>query len=241
MSSPLLTIITPSYNLGKYLNRAVSSVLTQSYSNFEYWVIDGGSTDNSIDIIKSYANNPKYNGKLHWISEKDGGQTNAINKGLSRAKGMWFAWLNADDYYEKDAFLNVAYEINKYPNHGLIYGNCVTHGRKITQNIPPSKLSISDFYKGNPIFGPSAFFNTKVFSKVGYFDEELDLWMDFDMFMRVSRHYSMKYVNKLLAHFTERPGQKSHQNEQKLINESKYVIGKNRYPLFKYYYKWRYL
>lgn len=241
MPSPLLTIITPSYNLGRYLDRAIKSVLTQNYTNFEYWVIDGGSTDNSVDILKKYSRISKYKNKFHWISEKDAGQTNAINKGLSLAKGQWFAWLNADDYYEKGAFAHIASEVKLNPSPGLIYGNCLTHGPLTTRNIPPSTLTTVDFYRGNLIFGPSAFFNVRALSTVGYFDEDLDLWMDFDMFMRISKHFPMKYINKLLAHFVERAGQKSQRDEVKLINESKYVIGKNRYPILKYYYKWRYL
>jgi glycosyltransferase involved in cell wall biosynthesis len=240
MKSPFFTIITPSYNLGKYLDHAIKSVLSQSYDNYEFWVIDGASTDDTIKILKKYSSIDQYQDKFHWISEADQGQTNAINKGLRMAKGEWFAWLNADDYYEPGAFQHLTKIAWDNPSAGVIYGNCRTHGKVITNNIPPSKIDFKSLLSGNTIYGPAAFFRRAAIEAVGEFDEDLDLWMDFDMFMRIAKKYPLVYTNKLLAHFTERNQQKSKKDIFKLKEESEYVIQKGKYPLLKYYYKWRY-
>lgn len=96
-----ISIVTPSYNQGQFIEQTIKSVLNQDYKNYEHIIIDGGSTDNTIDILKKYKH-------LIWISEKDAGQSNAINKGFSMAKGEIFAWLNSDDYYEENIFKSIA-------------------------------------------------------------------------------------------------------------------------------------
>jgi glycosyltransferase involved in cell wall biosynthesis len=236
---PLLSIVTPSYNLGAYLERAISSVLSQNYDNFEYWVIDGGSTDNTIEILKKYSKIPRFKHKFHWISEPDSGQTNALNKGLKRAKGEWFAWLNADDYYEGGAFSIVA-KTARTTKAALLYGNCLTHGKKNELNVPPQKIPYETFLIGNPIYGPSAFFRKSVVDSLGGFDEDLFLWMDYDMFMRIAKAHEMQYINDLLAHFVQRDGQKSRSNEERLYLEAEYVKHKNKHPLLRYWYKYKY-
>lgn len=240
MTNPLITIITPSYNLGKYIDKAVESVLDQDYKNFEYLVIDGGSTDNTLEILKKYSNIPEYKNKFSWISENDKGQTNAINKGLKMARGQWFAWLNADDYYEKNALTTVAETIKSNPEAAVIYGNCKTHGKKVMDNIPPATISFRTLINGNVIFGPSSFFNKKFLLEEGGFDEELDLWMDYDMYMRLSKKHKFVYINELLAHFVERDNQKSHSDDKKLEEEARYVNMKNQFPLLTPFFKLKY-
>ena len=108
MKNPKLSIVTPSYNTGEYIEQTIRSVLNQDYNNFEYFVIDGGSTDNTIEILKKYSKDHKYRDKFNFISEPDSGQTNAINKGLKLSTCDWFAWINADDYYEPEVFSKLA-------------------------------------------------------------------------------------------------------------------------------------
>ena len=109
---PKISIITPSYNQGQYIEETILSVLNQNYPNLEYIIIDGGSTDNSIEIIKKYESRLSY-----WISEPDNGQTDAILKGIKICTGEWINWLNSDDLYKENALFKVGAEISKASNH----------------------------------------------------------------------------------------------------------------------------
>src|ERR1035437_4288596 len=115
---PKISVITPSFNQGKYLESTIKSVLEQDYPNLEYIVIDGGSEDNSVEIIKKYEKHLAY-----WESVKDKGQSHAINKGFAIATGEILAWLNSDDTYEQNAIYNIAEWFRKYPELDFIYGD----------------------------------------------------------------------------------------------------------------------
>ncbi|HRY21099.1 MAG TPA: glycosyltransferase family 2 protein, partial [Flexilinea sp.] len=116
---PFVSIVTPSFNQAEFLERTIQSVLSQDYPNLEYIIIDGGSTDGSVEIIRKYENRLAY-----WVSEKDKGQTNAINKGFNRAKGEIFAWLNSDDIYEPGAIQAAVEALMSDPSLGFVYGDC---------------------------------------------------------------------------------------------------------------------
>src|SRR5260221_9891758 len=119
--SPLVSIVTPSYNQGKFIRETIESVLTQDYANIEYWVIDGGSTDETLGILQQYENDPRF----HWISEPDKGQSDAINKGWSRCRGEIVAWLCSDDVYVEHAIkLQVSYLVD-HPEIGAVYGDVI--------------------------------------------------------------------------------------------------------------------
>ncbi|NVO00781.1 MAG: glycosyltransferase, partial [Geobacteraceae bacterium] len=114
---PKITIVTPSYNQGRFLEKTILSVLDQGYPNLEYIVIDGGSTDESVEIIKKYADRLTY-----WVSEPDRGQSHAINKGFERATGEIFGWLNSDDWYHPGALQAVAEAFAANPDVGAVVG-----------------------------------------------------------------------------------------------------------------------
>src|SRR6266536_3219826 len=115
----LISIVTPSYNQARYIENTIQSVLSQDYPQIEYLIMDGGSTDETPGIIK------KYDGQLAWwTSEKDEGQTDAINKGFARAKGDILAWINSDDTYEPGAVMAAAQYLQEHPNFGMVYGDC---------------------------------------------------------------------------------------------------------------------
>src|SRR5690348_14672359 len=116
---PLVSIITPSFNQAEFLERTIQSVLTQDYPRIEYMIVDGGSTDGSIEVIK------KHQSKLAWwVSEQDHGQTDAINKGFNRANGEILAWLNSDDTYHPQAVAEAVKYLIEHPEVGMVYADC---------------------------------------------------------------------------------------------------------------------
>ena len=118
---PLVSIVTPSYNQGQFVRETIESVLTQDYPNIEYWVVDGSSTDGTISILKAYEHDPRF----HWVSEKDRGQGDAVNKGWSRCRGEIVAWLNSDDTYCPDAVQAQAGYLLQNPDVDIVYGDYV--------------------------------------------------------------------------------------------------------------------
>src|SRR5260221_5302272 len=117
--SRLVSIVTPSYNQGKFIRETIESVLTQDYANIEYWVIDGGSTDETLGILQQYENDPRF----HWISEPDKGQSDAINKGWSRCQGDVLAWLCSDDLYCPGAIRTQVDYLLSHPDVDAVYGD----------------------------------------------------------------------------------------------------------------------
>jgi len=117
MTLPKISIVTPSFNQGKYIEQTILSVLDQNYPNLEYIIMDGGSTDDTVEIIKKYEDRISY-----WISEKDNGQTDAINKGFARCTGNVFNWINSDDYYEPGALLTIGKFFNENPSADVVCG-----------------------------------------------------------------------------------------------------------------------
>src|SRR6185369_4233383 len=115
---PKISIVTPSFNQAPFLERTIQSVLDQGYENLEYIIIDGGSKDGSVDIIRKYSSRLAY-----WVSEPDSGQSDAINKGLRSASGDWLAWQNSDDVYYPGAFASLARAAAAHPDAGLITGD----------------------------------------------------------------------------------------------------------------------
>jgi len=227
-----LSIITPSFNCGKYIEQAILSVLKQDYKNFEYIVIDGGSTDNTLKILKKYSK--KYPKKFRYISEPDKGQTDAINKGLRMSTGDWFIWLNADDYYEPNVFSKLANYLRLNNKRGVVYGNCFTvEGNKKILSIPPKKVNFYSQKNGCIIYGPTSFFNMKKLKQVGEFDEKLYLWMDYEMYIRLSKISPFKYIDLDIANFRLRPDQKSRsQGNKSLLEEERNRIIRKYYPIY---------
>jgi len=176
------SIITPSYNQREFITECIESVLNQNYDNYEHIVFDGGSTDNTVSILKSYKH-------LIWKSEKDTGAANAINKGFSMASGDILVWLNTDDYFEKNIFHQIAEVFNKNKDIEFVYGNLtfIKENKEIIvfNNTANYSLDILLNYCPDIIRQPSSFFRKSLLNKVGKLDESLKCVFDYDLFIRM--------------------------------------------------------
>ena len=178
---PRITVVTPSFNQAPFLRDTIESVLGQGYPDLEYIVMDGGSTDGSVDIIKEYAPRLAY-----WTSAKDGGQAAAINAGFARATGGILAWLNSDDYYLPGTLRTVARLLD--PTHaGLLLGNCIhvregesaLRGSDVPLRHQQMRLATTDY-----IIQPSSFWTKATWDRVGALDAQLHYVFDWDWFIR---------------------------------------------------------
>ncbi|MEI9897633.1 MAG: glycosyltransferase [Chthoniobacter sp.] len=181
-SLPKITVVTPSYNQGAFLEQTILSVLGQLYDNLEYIVIDGGSTDDSAAVIQRYESSLAY-----WVSEKDRGQSEALNKGFSRATGDILCWLNSDDFLLPGALHEVARQFREPVD--LIYGNCLSFSDKGTRSIvnrPPQHdrdlLALVDY-----IVQPSTFWRRSLWEKTGPLNEAIHYAFDWEWFLRADR------------------------------------------------------
>lgn len=181
-----LSIITPSYNQAEYIEATLHSVHTQNYPYLEHLVIDGGSTDGTLDILRRYAKRPH----LHWISEPDKGQAEAINKGFKRATGEVIAWLNSDDIYLPQALPRVADFFEQHPDIDVLYGDYYLineRGELLLQKQEiPFDYNIL-LYGLDYISQPTTFFRRRVLEKVGYLDETLHYGLDWEYWLRLAQ------------------------------------------------------
>jgi len=195
-----ITIVTPSFNQGKYLGQTIESVLSQAGDFYlEYIISDGGSTDNSVEIIKKYEillNNRAYSVackgiEFRWWSEKDIGQSNAINKGFKIAKGDILAWLGSDDYYEPGALQKVHEIFTAYLGLDLLYGGGFYDneliGKRISVDVSPT--SFEELRQGaGSLLQQATFFSKKIMKKIDYIDENLHFSMDYDLALKVFKN-----------------------------------------------------
>ena len=199
-----ISIITPSFNQGPFIERTIRSVLEQAYPNLEYIVMDGGSTDGTIDILR------KYEGRLTWVSEKDKGQADAINKGIARSNGDIIAYLNSDDIYEPGALGRVAEHFSTHPGTAWLTGKCRIideQDREIRQPVTAYKnfllrhCSYSLLLVTNPVSQPATFWRRSVVREFGLFDETEHLVMDYDYWLRIGKKYPLAVLDEYLAGF----------------------------------------
>ncbi len=197
MPDPIISIITPSYNQGRYLEENIHSIAGQGYQGVEHIIIDGGSTDNSVDIIRQHA------GKLtYWISEPDQGQTDAINKGLAVAKGDIITWINSDDLLMPDALEKVAAYFDKHPEAGLIHGQTVLFSESSSRVHGGDKDDLPYRYlAGVPFPQPSSFFTRKALELAGGLDPELHYGMDYDLFVRIALQFDLLKVEDVFSKY----------------------------------------
>jgi len=194
------TVITPSLNQGIYIRDTIETVLDQNYNNIEHIIIDGCSTDSTLQILKEYP-------QLIWISEPDRGAANAINKGIKMAKGEIISWLNSDDYYDKNVLRDIAEIFWKNKEIDFVYGNLtfVDENKKLIRIDKTEKYDIDYLIHKDPniIRQPCTFFRKKLLDKVGLLDEELKCVFDYDLFLRMLRITNPYYINKNITFYRD--------------------------------------
>jgi len=198
MPWPRVSIVTPSYNQGRFIEETIRSVLLQGYPELEYIIIDGGSTDSSVEIIKKYEKWLTY-----WVSEPDRGQSHAINKGFEKATGEIYSWLNSDDYLLKDALKNVATAYNASPRAGAWCGGAllVNRDNRILMVRWPKVLNkegIANWHQ-NSFQQSACFFSKSAWEKCKPLDENLHYAMDFDLWLRVAGAFSIEKASHVLS------------------------------------------
>lgn len=228
---PRITVVTPSYNQAQYLEATIRSVLDQDYPDLEYMVIDGGSTDGSPDIIRKYADRLAY-----WVSERDRGQTHAINKGMARATGEVRAYLNSDDVYLPGSLQFVGEYFRDHPDVDLVNGVCQwmdEQGRPLHphQGRIGSLAEVLDVWRvwwaGRQFIQPEVFWRRGVAEKVGPFDERLYMVMDFDYWVRLfAAGARVAAVDRPLAGFRVTPTQKTN-DKGRVADELLAVLGRH--------------
>lgn len=195
----LVSIITPSFNQAKFLEETILSVLNQDYPNIEYIIVDGNSTDGSQEIIKKYANRLAW-----WVSEKDQGQTDAINKGFSHAKGDVLAWLNSDDTYQPGAVREAVDFLTAHPEIGMVYGNTsfIDETGKLIGRFPAAQTDYQKLRQGYVhIPQQASFFRSELWRQVAPLDPSFFFAMDYDLWVRLARISKLVYTPRNWADF----------------------------------------
>jgi glycosyltransferase involved in cell wall biosynthesis len=188
---PLVSIITPSYNQAAFLEQTLRSVLDQDYPNLEYLVVDGGSDDGSVEIIKRYESRLAW-----WVSEKDRGQAEAINKGLARAKGDYVTWLNSDDFYLPGAIRSAVEVLQARPETALVYGDvlAVDATGKVTKVLRYANWGLEGLMGFNIIGQPAVFMRRSALERAGTLDLSYHYLLDHQLWLRVAQQGAMQYV-----------------------------------------------
>jgi glycosyltransferase involved in cell wall biosynthesis len=215
--SPKITIVTPSFNQGAFLEIAIRSVLDQRYPELEYIVLDGGSTDGSAEIIKRYSRHLAF-----WRSKTDGGQADAVASGFRMGTGEILGWLNSDDLLREDALRRVATVFADHPSTGLVYGErdyIDTEGRVIGHYRPPSILGACYFDLGQWIPQEAAFFRRTAYEAVGGIDPSMYFAMDFSLFARMFGKTRFRRIPGTLGAMRLHPSSKTSRNADVMVRE----------------------
>ena len=195
----LVSIVTPSFNQDRYLEETIQSVLSQDYPQIEYMIVDGGSTDSTVDVIKKYEHELAW-----WISEKDQGQTDAINKGFARAKGNILAWINSDDTFEPGAVTAAVKYLQDHPEVGMVYGDCnyINESGKLIGRFHSAQTNYRLLRQGyTHIPQQTMFFRAELWKEIGPLDPSFYFAMDYDLWTRIAARAPIKYVSQTWANF----------------------------------------
>lgn len=229
---PIISIITPSYNQGQFIEETILSVLNQIYKNIQYIIIDGDSTDNTMEILE------KYRDRIDIIiHEKDKGQTDAINKGFKLAKGDLVGWINSDDILYPECVEKIVNFYTKTPNAVIIYNNyqhIIDRNNKVKQlihlEIPNREHLLCKDYR---IIQQGSFYNSDIVHRIDYLNDKLHYCMDLDLWLRLLDHGNIYGIeNKPLSAFREWEETKTSTGRYKFFREIRKVIKQHGAGLF---------
>lgn len=220
---PKISVITPSFNQGTFIEETIRSIIDQGYPNLEYIIIDGGSSDQSVEIIK------KYNAEInYWVSEKDSGQSEAINKGLQRATGDIVTWICSDDLLLPGSLFRIAELFQAHPDVGLIHGKTIlfADGKKDhVKGAAANDLPLS-YFAAIPFPQPSSFFTRKSLDKTGLLEKDLHFAMDYDFFLRMAFECEFMACNDILSRYRLHDDSKSVSKLPEFSREWTYVFSR---------------
>jgi glycosyltransferase involved in cell wall biosynthesis len=217
MKLPKITVVTPSYNQARFLEATIQSVLNQEYPNLEYIVIDGGSTDGSVEIILRYTQYLTY-----WVSEPDNGQTDALIKGFARATGDILCWLNSDDLFEPETLKQVAEFFIENPQVHVVYGDSTwinAEGKKLRPKKEHAFNLFIFFYDHVYIPQPSTFFRRDIYEKVEGLNSEIDVAMDADLWIRFAKVTNIHHLRRQWSRMRFHKDAKTH--PQRLLKKAR--------------------
>ena len=204
---PKITVVTPSYNQGQYLEKTIRSVINQNYPNLEYIVMDGGSTDQSVEIIQKYS---KY--ITYWESQPDKGQADAIKRGFDKGTGEIYSWINSDDLLCKNSLFHVAKAYQENKNAGLFYGDSFLINQKdeLIRAFLCQQVNYEQLIHGSvSIFQGSTFYVSKAYHEVGGLNDSLHYAMEYEILYKIAKLYPTQYINNFLGCFRNQPLAKS--------------------------------
>ena len=228
-----ISVITPTLNQAQFIETTIKSVLEQNYPDLEYIIIDGGSTDGTIEIIRKYE---KY--LAYWVREKDAGQSAAINKGFRRATGEIIGWINSDDYYAPNCFWKIVRVFEEDDAVGIVYGddNIVDEYNRVLDVYSVQGISYKKLLHQKPdVVQPGAFYRRVYLDKVGLLDVSLHYVMDYDLWLKIGRISKIRRIPEIMASFRLHSLSKTTLQRENFLREMLRV--KSKYGINKYSWK----
>ncbi|MDA5110862.1 glycosyltransferase family 2 protein [Brevibacillus thermoruber] len=195
---PLVSIITPSFNQARFIRETIESVLNQDYPHLEHIVIDGGSTDGTLEILNHFR---QTDNRFRFVSEPDRGQSHAINKGLAMAAGEIIGWVNSDDTYQPGAIRKAVQALQQRPEWAMVHGGCyvINENSQIQSSISVAPADYQKLYHSCCVCQPAAFIRKDILQQMGGVDETLNFCMDYDLWIRIAKNHLIGYVPDHLA------------------------------------------